>query len=134
MLTLAKIRGSGYKATPKRRIILAILRRATRPLTAQELFRLLGSSVVNRSTVYRTLQLLVQEKMVEVSENGRHEERFELIRERHHHHLLCERCGHTVDVRCRVPAKIVGQWEQRYRFRIRSHGGDVFGLCSSCQK
>lgn len=120
--------------TKKRRSVLAVLRRTPRPVTAQELLHLLGDHRINRSTVYRTLRMMTQEKLVAVSENGRHEERFELARERHHHHLLCDHCGRTVDIRCRVPASVVEQWERRYGFTINSHAGDVFGLCASCRK
>lgn len=130
--TLAKFKQSGHRLTTSRRKILTLLRRAMRPLTAQEIVALLAEERVTRSTAYRMLQLLSQEALVDVSENTRHEELFELARERHHHHLLCRHCGKSIDIRCHVPAKTLQQWQERYGYHITNHSGDVFGLCPRC--
>lgn len=130
--TLAIFKHSGHRLTTSRKKILTLLRRAMRPMTAHEIVALLAEERVTRSTVYRMLQLLERGTLVNVSENERHEELFELSRERHHHHLLCRRCGRTVDIRCHVPAKTLERWQEHYGFRITNHSGDVFGLCSRC--
>lgn len=130
--TLANFKQSGHRLTASRRKILTLLRRAMRPLTAHEIVALLAGDGITRSTVYRMLQLLEQEALVDVSENARHEQLFELLRERHHHHLLCRHCGRTVDIRCHVPAKTLKRWQEHYGFRITNHSGDVFGVCSRC--
>ncbi|GAA2909089.1 Fur family ferric uptake transcriptional regulator [Microbacterium keratanolyticum] len=52
----------------------------------------------------------------------------------HHHHLICRRCGLTVE----IEATDVEQWAQRtaamHGFRDAEHVVDVFGLCTPCAK
>lgn len=134
MQVLAKIQHSGRRITKTRRVICNLLRKARSPITRLELCHQSAGFGISRSTVYRTLHMLVAEKLVEVSENGKSEPCFELARERHHHHLRCNICGRCEDVRCHVPAKTLRRWEREYSFHITNHAGDVFGWCSRCVK
>lgn len=113
-------------------MILELLQKAQTPMTRRELCRLSVPRGVNASTVYRTLRMLTAEGLVAVSENSRHEPCFELARERHHHHLRCNVCGRSEDVRCHMPAQTLRRWEREYRYRITGHAGDVFGVCGRC--
>lgn len=54
--------------------------------------------------------------------------------EGHHHHLICRRCGLTVE----IEATDVEQWARRtaamHGFRDAEHVVDIFGLCTPCAK
>jgi len=54
--------------------------------------------------------------------------------EGHHHHLICRRCGLTVE----IEASDVEQWARRtaamHGFRDAEHVVDIFGLCTPCAK
>ena len=51
----------------------------------------------------------------------------------HHHHLVCRRCGKTVEID--PPSEA---WLRKvadgHGFTVESHTLEVFGLCSDCQK
>ena len=50
----------------------------------------------------------------------------------HHHHLVCERCGHTVEIE--PPDEgWVNDIAQSYGYTVNSHTVEVFGLCPKCQ-
>lgn len=50
----------------------------------------------------------------------------------HHHHLICRRCGTTVEIQ----ATDVEEWAQRtaaaHGFTRAEHVVDIFGLCADC--
>jgi Fur family ferric uptake transcriptional regulator len=50
----------------------------------------------------------------------------------HHHHLVCRRCGHTVE----IEGPAVETWAQRvaeiHGFVELSHTAEIFGLCKDC--
>lgn len=50
----------------------------------------------------------------------------------HHHHLICRRCGRTVE----IEADDVEQWAQRtalkHGFTEAAHVVDIFGICAPC--
>jgi Fur family transcriptional regulator, ferric uptake regulator len=50
----------------------------------------------------------------------------------HHHHLICRKCGATVEIK----ADAVEKWAQtvaaEHGFTQANHVVDVFGLCASC--
>lgn len=52
----------------------------------------------------------------------------------HHHHLICRRCGLTVE----IEASEVEQWAHRtaglHGFQDAQHVVDIFGLCTPCAK
>jgi Fur family ferric uptake transcriptional regulator len=97
----ASLNHRGQRLTPQRQQVLALFERVGggTHLSAEEVHERLrlGQARVSLATVYRSLRLLssiglLQE--LELPEGGR---RFELASasHRHHHHLLCVRCGRT---------------------------------------
>lgn len=88
---------------------------------------------VNASTIYRTLELLVEEGFLVRTDLGGDRGYYELARDHAHHHLVCENCG-TVQ---HLHDEELGD----LRTRIASNSGFVlghgeitfFGLCPTCQ-
>jgi Fur family ferric uptake transcriptional regulator len=52
----------------------------------------------------------------------------------HHHHLVCRKCGHTVE----VEGPAVERWAEaigaEHGFTEVTHTVEVFGTCSSCSE
>jgi Fur family ferric uptake transcriptional regulator len=88
---------------------------------------------VSPSTVYRTLDLLVDEGLVLRTDLGGGRGYYEPAREHAHHHLVCERCGTVVHLHDEELGDL--------RRRVRSSTGYVlgvgeitlFGVCPACQ-
>ena len=112
--------------------MLAALRQASEPLSAQDLHAGLGRRV-GLATVYRTLQGLVESGQVDVFRRDSGEALYRLCNPLHHHHLVCERCGRVEE----IDACEVQPWAERAArrrgFAITGHQADIFGVCPSCQ-
>ena len=128
------LREKGLKLTPQRRIILDIIHDSEEHLTAEEILdyvrtRLLG---VNKSTVYRTLEILEELGCVFKSELG---DRFiyHHAEDGHHHHLVCKICGKNID--CDedlfLPAEKVTN--EKYGFWADFKHVLISGLCVDCR-
>ena len=114
-------------------LIVDIIHEAKGHLTAEEIincvqYRMPG---VNKSTIYRTLELLEETGCVYKSELGdefiyHHEE------EGHHHHLICRRCGKTVDCAENLFAPVQKLLKDRYGFHADFKHLVMSGLCGEC--
>jgi len=88
---------------------------------------------VSASTIYRTLDLLVDEGLVLRTDLGGDRAYYEPAREHAHHHLVCESCGaveHLHDEQ-------LGDLRERVRastgFTVGRGEITLFGLCRSCR-
>ncbi len=92
------IREAGLRATPGRIAALQLLRRSTSPLTHSEVAERLIGAGVDRVTVFRNLNDLVEAGLLRRAELGDHVWRFEIIDlnsgdSSSHPHFLCVDCG-----------------------------------------
>jgi len=95
---VAGIRRAGLRVTRPRRAVCATLASAGDDhLTAADVASRAGTAV-DLSTVYRTLDALEGLGMVEHVHLGHGAGAYHVGRSAGHHHLVCDRCGRTVDV------------------------------------
>jgi Fur family ferric uptake transcriptional regulator len=92
-----------------------------------------GGSPIGLATVYRALADLATEGEADSLQSPDGEVLYRACSTTgHHHHLICRRCGLTVE----IAADDVEQWARRvaseHGFTDARHVVDVFGLCSSC--
>ncbi len=103
--------------------------------SAQQLHEVLRSrgDTVGLATVYRTLQALVDGGDVDVlrTDDGESVYRW-CARREHHHHLVCRRCGRTVE----IDGPTVEAWAHRvgeeHGFADIDHTVELWGTCASC--
>ena len=106
--------------------------------SAQELYTTLRATGhgIGLSTVYRHLQLLTDQDVVDAIHNPDGETVYRLCGERssqeHHHHLVCRRCGRTEEVQGRAIERWAAQTAQRFGFTDVDHTIEVFGVCQGC--
>ncbi|MHA6618714.1 Fur family transcriptional regulator [Pseudonocardia sp. DLS-67] len=123
------------RATRQRAAVSALLDRLEDFRSAQEIheeLRRTGEGI-GLTTVYRTLQTLADGGEVDVLRTGSGEAVYRRCASvEHHHHLVCRRCGHTVE----IEGPAVETWAQRvaddHGFVELSHTAEVFGLCKDC--
>lgn len=88
---------NGLRATPHRCRVLDIIVQSPRPVSAREVQDALGAeSGINRVTIYRILDLLVENKVVERISSADRSFRYGLsahIHHRPHAHFYCMNCG-----------------------------------------
>ena len=97
-----KLRNSGKRLTPQRRIILEILDNTNDHLDAEEVFSRARQkdSRLNLATVYRTLGILKEMDLVDQRYFARDHKReyYERVRKGEHYHFTCVSCGEVMEV------------------------------------
>lgn len=128
-------RRRGLPVTVQRRVILdALLDHDDHP-TVDQIFAAVKDRIpgVSRTTVYRTLQTLVELGVAEKTSHFEPVARFDGNTD-HHNHLVCVRCDKVVDFdeprsgRLRLPDV------RRTGFEIADFSVYFKGLCSDCRK
>ena len=126
----------GYRMTPQRLMILSAVEKADNHISAEEIYIQVRARYphVNVSTVYRTLDLLKELGLVTETDMGDSRVRYHSIGKGHHHHLVCEQCGETIDIEEAVLVPLWAEIEQKYDFKVNMKHLAFFGLCSRCRK
>lgn len=102
--------------------------------SAQDLYAMLRQrgERVGLTTVYRTLQGLADAGEIDVMRPPGGEHLYRRCSEGHHHHLVCRRCGRTVE----VAGPAVESWAERvaaeHGYAEVSHTLEIFGTCPAC--
>ena len=128
------LRQRGYRMTPQREMIMETLFHANQHLTAEQIFEELQARTraLNIATVYRTLDLLVDEGLA--SRNDLGEDRIYYAASQHgpHIHLVCRQCG-SVNESDHALLEPLGEMLMReYHFFADLGHLSIFGLCQDC--
>lgn len=125
------------KKTKIRVELINTLLNANKLYSAQELYLLLVQSDtnVNLSTIYRTLEKLVEHNVInQINLDNQKQALYEYAHDHHHHFLVCDTCN-EVTVIHNCPVEGYGkQLENEYGFDVKSHKIEYYGTCSNCQK
>jgi Fur family ferric uptake transcriptional regulator len=102
--------------------------------SAQELYQLMqrGGAKIGLTTVYRSLQTLVEDNFVDVLRRVDGEAMYRLCGDSHHHHLVCTKCGRTVEIEGGAIEKWARTITTEYGFRDVWHTAELYGTCSRC--
>jgi Fur family transcriptional regulator, ferric uptake regulator len=124
-----------FKKTPARSIIVEFLSNSKSPVDVEQIISFLRSKKLNTNkvTVYRIIELLLQNGIVERLEFGEGKFRYE-FKKKHHHHLVCQNCGKVQDVEGEFMEKLEKDIFKTKKFKVQSHSLEFFGLCANCQK
>lgn len=135
---LTNLRNKGERITAVRKAIIEILSAADQPMSVANLLEQLKKKKleVNKTTVYRQLELLLYHDTVREIRFHDRSARYELaFGNDHHHHLVCIKCHKTEDVSFEEDLerqeKVI---LQKNKFKVLQHSLEFFGLCSRCQK
>ena len=123
----------GVKLTAMRLLVFEQLERARRPLSLRELEERMPTA--ERSTIFRTLTLLLDHHLVHAIEDGSGSLRYEVCQghdectpDDQHTHFYCERCHRTFCFRdTKVP-----QVQLPEGFQMNSINYMIKGLCPNC--
>ena len=125
--------------TPQRRAILSVIETAKKHLDAGSILRKAQrmDASVDRSTVYRTLDLLKRHGVIDEldlmhMEGERHF--YERKTGRDHIHIACLRCGQITEFVSNTYEKLKQQVEKDCQFKILVSRLGVGGYCSACRQ
>jgi Fur family ferric uptake transcriptional regulator len=128
--------GRGLRATRQRRKILEVFLGTEGHLSADEFYHLLKRRgvKVGYTTVYRTLKLLVEAGIARTVDLGRREAHFEhKLSHAHHDHLVCVKCGKSIEFVSSTIEEIQEKVAKRKRFLPQRHSLVIYGLCEECR-
>lgn len=136
----------GYKFTRPRKLIMDVLLSTKDHLSVEDIFFEIHEKCPNIgiTTIYRTLDLLLELDIVCKFDFGDGRTRYELVGrysdKPHHHHLICIKCKTIIDYSDFVEEELhlVKQSELRlskkYNFNIKDHIIHFLGICAECNK
>ncbi len=129
------LKEKGLKLTLQRRLIVDIIHDAEAHLTAEEIldYVVARAPSVNKSTIYRTLELLEELGCVFKSELGDHFI-YHHAEEGHHHHLVCRRCGKSIDCDEDLFMPLERALDEMNGFQVDFKHMVIYGLCKECRR
>ena len=140
-----KLRGCGHRLTIPRQAILTVLSKTAEHPSAEEIYLQVHKvyPAIGLTTVYRTLELLVQNGLIFKFDFGDGRARYELVESTksigHHHHLVCTGCRRIVDYtdfindEIELLKKTEKGLSKKYKFTITNHLIQFYGFCEKCQ-
>ncbi|MEL5939339.1 Fur family transcriptional regulator [Tetragenococcus halophilus] len=137
--TKKQLHESGFKLTPQREAtLLVLLENEKDHLSAEEIFFFVKqkNSDIGLATVYRTLDILVDLKIVDKISFDDGVARYDLRKEgaKHfHHHLLCLECGNIEEINEDLLGNVEEIVEKNFHFVVKDHRLTFHGICQKCQ-
>jgi len=122
------------KKTPARVAVIQFLKKSKEPVDVSQIILYLRRMELstNKVTVYRIMDYLYQNGIVDKMEFGEGKYRYE-IKKNHHHHLICTNCGKIEEVEGDFLKKLEEEIYKTKRFKVKNHSLEFFGLCKDCQ-
>jgi len=133
-----------FYLTLPREAILELLSRTSKHLSAKETYAYLLKKYpgIGLSTVYRTLNLLSQMGLINRLDIAKGQSCYEFRsgeKDKHHHHLICNKCGKIIDYRDFIDEeqKLVKEAKKKfagkYNFQVQNYSIEFYGLCKDCR-
>jgi Fur family transcriptional regulator, ferric uptake regulator len=126
------------RATRQGAAVRDALRAAGGFRSAQDVYAVLRveGGTVGLSTVYRHLQSLVDDGVVDVIHTPEGEATYRYCGDpadgHHHHHLVCRDCGRTEEIEGRAVERWAGEVAAKHGYTAVDHTVELFGVCPTC--
>lgn len=132
------LESGGVENTPNRLAVLEIVGNSASPLTAQEVCDTLNRNRdVNRVTVYRILEILVEKQLLERISGGDRAYRYGMgVRadKAHHPHFYCTRCGNMECLKSEILDLDMDSFERTFTGEVQKVEIRIDGVCKNCLK
>ncbi len=132
--TMQALKESGLRLTPQRIMVLTAVRQAKGHVSAAEILEEVKESYpyIDASTVYRTLGVLKEMRLISETDMGRGESKYEWIEQERHHHLICRNCDRVTLLDHKFLENLGTEILDDYGFKADIDHFAIFGLCSDC--
>ncbi|MBI3247241.1 MAG: transcriptional repressor [Deltaproteobacteria bacterium] len=131
------IKEQGLKATSQREDIAQVFLAANRHISVEELYSEVRhvNPRVGYATVYRTMKLLIECGLAVERHFADGQARFEKVEEeRHHDHIICERCGRIIEFVDPQIEQMQAKVARQYGFLATDHKMEIYGICQECRE
>ena len=129
-------RRHGIRMTRQRAIVLQALCELEGHGSAEEIYKqaTLHRRDLDLSTVYRTLELLRDLRILSQTDLGRGCAEYEVMTDRPHHHLVCRSCGKVIDLDHSHLSAAAQSIRHEFGFEPIFDHFAIFGWCRECRK
>lgn len=130
------LKRNNLKLTWQRQRVVDTFSSQTGHMSAEELYREVQKKnpEIGFTTVYRTLNLLVEAGIASASTFNANHTKFELAGKKDHHdHLICTRCGGIVEFTNNDIETLQETVAKEHGFKLTEHTLEIFGICPACQ-
>ena len=127
---------NGFRITRQRQVILDAICHADAHVTIGEIYyqsKKLDNNI-DRSTIYRSLDLFQKLGLVVPGERNKGEQTYEMVQEYRHHHLICKICGKDVELESNVVIKFFNSIGSIHDFEVDMDHLIVLGICQKCSR
>ncbi|MCP3032648.1 transcriptional repressor [Halobacillus sp. A1] len=135
-----QLHSQSYKLTPQREAtVRVLLENEADHLSAEDVYLLVKEKApeIGLATVYRTLELLSELKVVDKINFGDGVSRYDLRKEgaeHFHHHLVCTECGSVEEIEEDLLGDVEKLIEGQWNFKVKDHRLTFHGICRVCQQ
>lgn len=126
----------GSRTTKQRTAVVEVLRELDAFASAKDIHQALQQrqTTVGLTTVYRTLQSLVDINAVDALHMPSGETLYRHCEtEHHHHHLVCTMCGRTEEIDGGPIESWAKQMAKSHGYELTGHEAEIFGICTNCR-
>ena len=128
------LRDNGLAVTAQRLAVLRVVSEnphGTADTVAEMARRQIGA--ISRQAVYDVLGVLSEKGIIRRIQPAGSPARYEDRVDDNHHHLICRKCGKTLDVNCAVGGAPCLQASEDHGFKIDEAEVLYWGVCPECQ-
>jgi Fur family ferric uptake transcriptional regulator len=128
------LRDAGQRVTPQRLMILGAFADLGEHLSAEAVFERVEAQTpaLNRSTIYRTLELFRDLGLISETDLGGGVRHYQLLDAGRHHHLICRACGAMIELDDDLIDPLRAAVRERHGFEPCIDHLALFGWCASC--
>jgi Fur family ferric uptake transcriptional regulator len=128
-----KLRGSGYRLTPQRELILRAVEELGHATPDEVHARVREQSeAVNVSTVYRTLEVLEELGLIRHAHLSDRAPTYHSVTDHEHFHLVCRNCHRVTSVDPDVITLLSDRLRGEHDFVVDVGHLTIFGHCTDC--
>jgi Fur family ferric uptake transcriptional regulator len=129
------IRDSGHRLTPQRESVLAVIADNLGHMTAEQILARVRERYpyLNKSAVYRNLDLLTELGLVSVIDLGHGHVEYELQHHPPHHHLICRHCKGVRQIDHSAFTALERKLKTEFEFSPDLDHFAIYGTCAKCK-
>jgi Fe2+ or Zn2+ uptake regulation protein len=134
MVSTAESSYRKLRSSKQRSLVHQIVDSANDHPTAQAVFERARKRMpsISLGTVYRNLQLLVEQGLLRERKVDNQPARYEANRYRHYH-ICCSRCGALEDLSVPYQEVLDRRVQARVGYKLQGHRMEFYGICPQCQ-
>ncbi len=129
------LRSKGFRITHQRETIIEAIAHSGEHVSAEDVFSHIQASnhSANITTVYRTLELLVEQGLASRIDLGGGRVIYATYQHGPHIHLVCRQCGQVIDAQQSLLLTLNDKLNAQYQFAADLQHISMLGLCRQCQ-